>query len=103
MNILIVGSGAKEYTLAKLFSNYDNVNIVFVAPGNDAIGEFANCIDIKANNTDELLEFAKANEIDLTIASSEQAIMYEIAEKFNDAGLLIFSPTAAASRICTSK
>ncbi len=103
MNILIVGSGAKEYTLAKLFSNYDNVNIVFVAPGNDAIGEFANCIDIKANNTDELLEFAKANEIDLTIASSEQAIMYEIAEKFNDAGLLIFSPTATASRICTSK
>lgn len=103
MNILIVGSGAKEYSLAKLFSTYDNVNLVFVAPGNDAIGEFANCIDIKANNTDELLEFAKANEIDLTIASSEQAVMYEIAEKFNAEGILVFSPTAAAARICTSK
>ncbi len=103
MKILIVGSGAKEYTLAKIFSGYNSVDTVFVAPGNDAIGEFANCIDIKANNTDELLEFAKINEIDLTVASSEQAVMYEIAEKFNEAGLLIFSPTAAASRICTSK
>ena len=103
MNILIVGSGAKEYTLAKLFSKYENINMIFVAPGNDAIGEFANCIDIKANNTDELLEFAQANDIDLTIASSEQAIVNEIAEKFNEAGRLIFAPTAAAARICTSK
>lgn len=103
MNILIVGSGAKEYTLAKIFSSYENVGMVFVAPGNDAISQFANCIDIKANNTDELLDFAKANEISLTIASSEQAIIYEIAEKFNEARLNIFAPTAAAARICTSK
>lgn len=103
MNILIVGSGAKEYTLAKLISYYENTALVFVAPGNEAIAEFTNCIDIKSDNTEELLEFAKANEIDLTIAASEKAIENDIAQKFNDAGLTIFAPTADAARITTSK
>lgn len=65
MKILIVGSGAKEYSIAKLISKYENTSLVFVAPGNEAIAEFANCIDIKADDTETLIEFAKANEIDL--------------------------------------
>ena len=43
MNVLIVGSGAKEYTLARLMKTYENVDLVFVAPGNDAMSEFATC------------------------------------------------------------
>lgn len=103
MNILIIGSGAKEYALAKLMKNYENIDLVFVAPGNDAIAEFANCVDIKAHNTNELLEFAKANEIEMTIACSEQAIIENIADKFNDAGLMIFAPSSESARICLSK
>lgn len=103
MNVLIVGSGAKEYTLAKLMKSYENVDLVFVAPGNDATGEFANCINIRANNVDELLEFAKANEIDMTVACSETAIECGIADKFNEAGLMIFAPSADAAKIALSK
>ena len=103
MKILIIGSGAKEYSLAKLISQYENTSLVFVAPGNEAIAEFANCIDIKADNIEELTDFAKANEIDLTIAASEKAIENNIAQLFNEAGLTIFAPTAEAARIATSK
>ena len=101
MKILIIGSGAKEQTIAKLISSYEQTGLVFVAPGNEAIDEFANCIDISADNVEELVEFAKANEIDLTIACSEKAIQNGIAEKFNDAGLMIFSPTSEAAKITT--
>lgn len=103
MNVLIIGSGAKEYALAKLMKSYENVDLVFVAPGNDAVCEIANRVDIRADNTDELLDFAKANEIDLTIACSEQSIINGIADKFNNAGLMIFAPCAEAAKICTSK
>ena len=103
MKILIVGSGAKEYSIAKLISKYENTSLVFVAPGNEAIAEFANCIDIKADDTETLIEFAKANEIDLTIVASEKAIENDIAQKFNEAGLMVFAPTAEASRIASSK
>ena len=103
MKILIVGSGAKEYTIAKLVSQYENTDLVFVAPGNDAIAEFSNCIDIKADDVDNLLEFAKANEIDITIAASEKAIENGIADVFNEAGLMIFAPTKEAAKITSSK
>ena len=103
MKILIVGSGAKEYTIAKLVSQYEETELVFVAPGNDAIAEFSNCIDIKADDLENLVEFAKANEIDLTIAASEKAIASGIADKFNEAGLMIFAPTQEAAKITNSK
>lgn len=103
MHILITGSGAKEYTLAKKMRSCENVDLVFVAPGNDAIAEFANCVDIKADNVDELLDFAKANEIEMTVACSEKSISNGIADKFNEAGLMIFAPSVEAARICLSK
>ncbi len=103
MKILIVGSGAKEYTIAKLVSQYEETELVFVAPGNDAIADFANCIDIKADDTENLVEFAKANEIDMTIAASEKSISSGIADKFNEAGLMIFAPTQEAAKITNSK
>lgn len=103
MKILIIGSGAKEYTLSKLVSQYEETELVFVAPGNQAIAEFANCIDIKAENVDELADFAKANDIDLTIACSEKSILNDVAEKFNEAGLMVFAPSAEAARITSSK
>lgn len=103
MKILIVGSGAKEYSLAKLVSQYENTELVFVTPGNQAIAEFANCIDIKADDVDELVDFAKANDIDLTVACSEKAILAGIADKFNEAGLMVFAPVAEAARITSSK
>lgn len=103
MKILIIGSGAKEYSLSKLVSQYEETELVFVAPGNQAIAEFANCIDIKADNVDELVEFAKENDIDLTIACSEKAILNDITEKFNEAGLMVFAPSAEAARITSSK
>ena len=46
-NLLIIGNSAKEFTLARLFTEDFNV---FVAPGNDAISEFATVVDIRENN-----------------------------------------------------
>lgn len=103
MKILIIGSGAKEYSLAKLVSQYEETELVFVAPGNQAIAEFANCIDIAADNTDELVEFAAANNIDLIIPCSETAILNGVTEKFNEAGMMICAPTSEAARISASK
>ena len=103
MKVLIIGSGAKEYTIAKKISYYENTSLVFVAPGNDAIAEFANCIDIKADDVENLAEFAKANEIDLTIVASETAISSGIAELFNEAGLMVFAPSADAAKISIYK
>jgi len=96
--VLIVGSSAKEYALAKKIISYGNCN-VFVAPGNNSISEIANCIDIREDSCKELLEFALENAIDITIASSEKAIRADIASIFQANDQQIFAPSAKSAEI----
>jgi len=103
MNILIVGSDANAYSIAKNMSENENVDLIFVAPGNEKIAKFAECTDISENDTEELLDFSIANEISLTIVTSISAIQNNIGELFSDARRLIFAPTADAAMISLYK
>ena len=101
--VFIIGAGANEYTLAQRMSELEEVSEVFVAPGNSAMKEFCTVVDIRENNTKELLEFALENGIDLTVASSELAIKNDITRIFNQNNQMIFAPTQASANICISK
>lgn len=101
--ILIVGSSAKEYSLAQKLSTHEKVEKVFVAPGNNAMKGFCTVVDIREDNIQELLEFVLENDINLTIASSETAIKSDIATIFQTNNQMIFAPSSYSSNICTSK
>lgn len=101
--VLIIGSSACEYSLAKKMSELEEVSEVFVAPGSDAMQEFSTVVDIRENNIQELLEFALENAIDLTIASSEAAIKNDIASIFQENHQMIFAPSQRSANICLSK
>ena len=91
--VLIVGNSAKEHALALKFASYDNVEKIYVAPGSAAIKDFAELVDIREENVQELLKFVIDNSIDLTIASSSIAIKNDIADVFQANRHLIFAPT----------
>ena len=101
--ILIVGNSAKEHALALKFHQYDNIEKIFVAPGNDAIKEIAETVDIREENIQELLKFVIENEINLTIASSETAIKNDIADVFQANGQMIFAPSAESAKFAINK
>ena len=100
-NILIVGNSAKEYALIKKFKNYD-CNITVIS-GNKAISEIAECVDIREESVQEILEYVLENAIDLTIVSSETAIKNNIAELFQANNQLIFCPTAQSAQFALSR
>ena len=87
--ILIIGNSANAYALAK---NLSDGNEVFVAPGSDAIKEFATCVDIREDALSEVLEFAVENDIDLTIPFSEKSLKTNIVNVFIDNNLQVFAP-----------
>jgi len=97
--VLIVGSSAKEYALAKKLSGYE----IFVAPGNERISDIAKCVDIRKDNVDELLKFAINNSIDLTIVSSQTAIQNDIVSVFQANEQPIFAPNAKSAEITFSR
>ena len=99
--ILIVGCSAKEYALAKKL--LEQKNIVYVAPGNDRIKDLTECIDIRENKPEELLEFVLENGIDLTICTSELALKSDITDIFQANDQKIFAPSAKSAEIALSR
>lgn len=102
-NILIVGHSAKEHALAQKLSQYDNVEKVYVAPGNRAMKEFCECVDIREDNPKDLLEFVLENGIDLTIACSNESLKSDISDLFQANSQLIFAPAQSASQFAISR
>lgn len=105
MNVLIVGGGGREHALAWKAASCHGVSHVFVAPGNAGTANAANIenIDINADDIESLLSFAQRNNIALTIVGPEQPLVAGIVDRFREAGLRIFGPTAGAAQLEGSK
>ena len=105
MNILVIGGGGREHALAWKLSQTPVAEKVFVAPGN--AGTYAEPglenVPINADDISALVEFATENKIDLTVVGPEQPLVAGIADRFYDAGLRCFGPSALAAELEGSK
>ncbi len=101
MDILIVGSGGREYSIALALKKDREVGTVYMAPGNGATQRIAVNIDIK--DFDELADFVQNNNIDLTIVGPEAPLVEGIVDVFNERKLPIFGASKKASRLEGSK
>ena len=103
MNVLVIGPGGREHAIVEAISRSPKAPKIYAAPGNAGIAQLAECVAIKDTEVDKLLEFAKANAIDLTVVGPEAALAAGVVDAFRAAGLKIFGPTKAAAEIEASK
>lgn len=103
MNVLVVGSGGREHVLAWKINQSPLVNKIYCAPGNGGIAQLAECVQIDANNIDELIQFAKVKNIGLTVIGPEAPLVDGIVDAFEANGLKVFGPSQAAARLEGSK
>ncbi len=101
MNILIIGSGGREYAIARRLREDKGVGEIFMAPGNGASEKIAT--NVKTKNYDELADFALSHGVDLTIVGPENALTEGVVDIFKARGLRIFGPSKAAARLEGSK
>ncbi|GAA0209604.1 phosphoribosylamine--glycine ligase [Kangiella japonica] len=105
MNVLIIGSGGREHALAWKAAQSDKVTKVFVAPGNagSALEDKVENVNIGVEAIDELVAFAKDNQVELTIVGPEAPLVIGVVDSFNNAGLKCFGPTKGAAQLEGSK
>ena len=105
MKILIIGSGGREHALAWKCSQSEDVSEVLVAPGNAGTVTEARCrnVGVGAEDIDALLALARDESVDLTIVGPEAPLVAGIVDRFIEAGLPCFGPTAAAAQLEGSK
>ena len=105
MKILVVGGGGREHALAWKLAQSPRVSRVLVAPGNagtageDRISNVA----ISAEDIPGLVQFARDENIDLTVIGPEAPLVAGIVDQFNAAGLRCFGPSQAAAQLEGSK
>ena len=92
MNILVVGGGGREHAICWKLSNEADVEKIYCAPGNAGISNVAECVSIGDSDIEALLQFAKENEIDLTIVGPEVPLVAGIVDEFEKENLKVFGP-----------
>lgn len=102
-DVLIIGSGGREHSIAWKVSKSPLVNKIFCTPGNPGIAEIAECIDIDPEDIESLCKFAEDRKIGLTIVGPEDPLINGIADKFLSKNLRIFGPTQDAAALEGSK
>ncbi|MDM5153107.1 phosphoribosylamine--glycine ligase [Bacillus sp. DX1.1] len=103
MNVLVIGRGGREHALAWKFAQSEQVETVYVAPGNEGMKDVATPVAIDENDFDALVAFAKENHIGLTFVGPEIPLMNGIVDRFEEEGLRVFGPNKAAAVIEGSK
>ena len=105
MRVLVIGSGGREHAIAWRASQGENVELVYVAPGNagTALDPNLENIGIKVLDTEGQIQFAKKHKVDLTIIGPEAPLVAGVVDEFRLAGLRCFGPSAAAARLEGSK
>lgn len=103
MKVLIIGSGGREHALTWKIAQSPLVDKIFCAPGNPGMAAIAECVAIKANEYDALLDFAKDNDIGLVVVGPEDPLADGIVDRFQDIGIKAFGPNAKAAQLEASK
>ncbi|WP_170374774.1 phosphoribosylamine--glycine ligase [Ruegeria atlantica] len=103
MNILILGSGGREHSLAWAVMQNPKCDRLIVAPGNAGIAQIADCAALNIENGGDVVSFAEENAIDFVIVGPEAPLAAGVADRLREAGVLVFGPSAAAAQLEASK
>ena len=103
MNILILGNGAREHSIAWAVKQNPKCSRLLVAPGNAGIADIADISTINIENCDEVVKLATQEKIDFVIIGPEAPLAAGVSDELKNKGFLVFGPTKAAAQLEISK
>ena len=101
MKILIVGNGGRESALAWKLKQDHRITKFYFAKGNASTEKLGTTV--YENTIEDLVNFAKKEDIDLTIVGPEAPLVEGIVDEFQKEGLKIFGAKKAAALLEGSK
>ncbi len=103
MNVLVVGSGAREHAIAWKLRQSPRLTDLFVAPGNGGTASIATNLPIRALDFDSIVRVARQDQIDLVVVGPEDPLAFGLVDRLSSEGIAAFGPTQAAAQIESSK
>lgn len=102
-NILVLGSGGREHSLAWAIAKSPLTENLYIAPGNPGTAQEGINVELDINDHDAILEFIEENDITLTVIGPEKPLVDGLVDFLEDHGKLAFGPSEEAARLEGSK
>lgn len=103
MNVLLIGGGGREHAIAWKLAQSKKLDKLYIAPGNPGTAQCGQNIAIGVDDTDELLDFARQNNVGLVVVGPEDPLAAGIVDKFEAAGIKAFGPSGKAAQLEADK
>src|ERR1700737_3998362 len=103
MNVLILGSGAREHALAIACAKSVRMGNLFVAPGNPGCSSVARTVLLDLSDHRQIAAFCHRESIDLVVVGPEAPLVAGIVDDLAAVGITSFGPTGLAARLEGSK
>ena len=103
MNVLLVGSGAREHALAWKLRQSPKLTDLFVAPGNAGTAALGTNLPLKASDVEGLTRAAKENRCELVVVGPEDPLARGLVDRLAVEGIAAFGPSRSAAQIESSK
>lgn len=103
MNVLLIGGGGREHAIAWKLAQSKDLTKLYTAPGNPGTAECGQNIPIDSLHTDELLDFARQNDVGLVVVGPEDPLAAGLVDAFEAAGIKAFGPSADAAQLEADK
>ena len=97
MNILILGSGGREHSLAWAVMQNPKCDKLIVAPGNAGIAAIAQCAKLDIMDGAAVVAFCEGNNIDFVIIGPEAPLAAGVGDDLRTAGFDVFGPSKAGA------
>jgi phosphoribosylamine--glycine ligase len=103
LKILVIGSGGREHTIAKICANSPLAQEVIVAPGNGGISKEFTTFPINAENNQEILDLVSREKIDFVVVGPEVPLCNGVIDALEEAGINAYGPCKSAALLEGSK
>ena len=84
MNVLVLGSGAREHTLSWKIAQSSLCEKLFIAPGNAGTAQLGENVNISATDFESLKTFVIDNEIEMLVVGPEDPLVKGIYDFFKN-------------------
>ncbi|MCH8919683.1 MAG: phosphoribosylamine--glycine ligase [Chloroflexi bacterium] len=103
MNVLLVGSGAREHALAWKLRQSPKLTDLFIAPGNAGTAALGANLPLNASDVEGLTRAAKENRCELVVVGPEDPLARGLVDRLAVEGIAAFGPSRSAAQIESSK
>ena len=103
LKILVIGSGGREHTLAKICSTSPLAKEVIVAPGNGGIAKEFKTLPLNVESNEEISQIVQNEGIDFVVVGPEVPLCNGAVDALNRLGILAYGPNQSAARLEGSK